>query len=379
MRIRKEKTEDEIENEKRENQIIKPKVLNDLSIIIQGKIFGTSEDPYEKQLTLQCIHSIRNLMPKAEIIVSTWEGEDVSDLPFDKVIFNKDPGAIAYTDLYPTLLNNNNRQITSTINGLRAAKHTYAIKMRGDCKFIDTDFTNYLREFPRGTQYAYFKKRIIIPTKYSRNPRRIAQLIHPSDIFQMGLREDLLSLWNIQLQPEPETTRAFPMEHKIFNNSLTGGYHRMKFGAEQYIWHSFCKKNGLDIELDHYSHLPVSKIVASDMSIINNFVIEDAALLGVVLPKKMLYHFDRDLYTYKEWEDLSERYARGVSKPYKWALISQVYYSNISRIVWRAQHRLFKFGVSDFVKVFNSYVRKPRTPFTSNTIRNTIQQSDLTV
>lgn len=358
-----------IEKEKQEKlqlALLKQKVLKSISVVVQGKVFGEPGEPYEKQLTLQCIESIRNLMPKAEIILSTWQGATVDHLDVDQVVYNQDPGAIAYSVFEPNYLNNNNRQIVSTINGLKVATKLYAIKMRGDCRLNDTDFTDYLKDYPRGGKYAFFKNRIVIPIKYSRNPRRIAQLIHPSDIFQVGLLEDLISLWDIPLQPEPATTRAFPLEKRIFNNALTGGFHRMKFGAEQYIWYAFCKKQGLDLELKHFSHLPTDKILASDISIINNFVIQDSYLLGVNLPKKMFFSVDKNLYTYKEWYQLSKRYSKEVSPLYKYALIGQVYYSNISRIIWRATHKLSKFGLLDFMKSLRDYVfKRPVRPRSS--------------
>lgn len=337
-------------------EILRSTVLNDISVVIQGKILGLPGEPYQMQLTQQCIESVRNFIPAAEIILSTWEGSIVKHLKYDKVIFNKDPGAVSYSDLEPFFFNNNNRQIVSTYNGLKAATKTYAVKMRGDCKFTDTDFVYYLKEFPRGEQYSFFKQRIIIPTKYSRNPRRIAQLIHPSDIFQVGLLEDLLSLWSIPLQPEPETTRAIPVNKKIFNNSLRGGIHRMKFGAEQYTWYAFCKMRGLDLELKYFSNLPVSKILASDVSIINNFVIQDALKLGIILPAKMFDHYDEDLYTHEEWMNLSKRYAQKISGLDKFLLIAKVYQSNVSNIIWRVQHRLFKYGLINWLKTFKRYL-----------------------
>jgi hypothetical protein len=366
-------TIEKAKREKLEQELLKRKVLDSISVIVQGKVFGDPGDAYEKQLTMQCIESIRNFIPKAEIILSTWEGADVSHLDFDQVVFNQDPGAIAYSVFEPNYLNNNNRQIVSSLNGLKAATKHYAIKMRGDCRLNDTDFTNYFKPYPRGTQYAFFKSRIIIPIKYSRNPRRIAQLIHPSDIFQAGLREDLLNLWDIPLQPEPDTTRAFPLEKRIFNNALTGGLHRMKFGAEQYNWYAFCKKQGLDLELKHFSHLPADKILASDMSVINNFVIQDSYLLGVNLPKKMFFAADKNLYTHKEWYELTKRYSKEVSTAYKYALIGHVYASNISRILWRATHRLAKFGIVDFFRVLGNYVLKRPVRPQSTTVNASIQ------
>jgi len=353
-----------------ERKALKKKVVNDISVVIQGKVFGEPGDGFENQLTMQCISSIRNLLPNAEIVLSTWKGTVVSHLDYDKLVLNDDPGAISYSEKEPTYFNNNRRQTVSTLAGLNAATKTYAVKMRGDCKLSDVDFIYHLKDYPRGNRYRFFKQRVVIPTKYSRNPRRIAQLIHPSDIFQAGLLDDLLNLWDLPLQPEPETTRAIPEHKKVFNNALNGGYYRMKFGAEQYNWYAFCKKNGLDLELKHYSHIPANKILASDMSIINNFVIDDAIMLGVNLPKKMYVVHDKDLYTHAEWYYLSKKYLNETSKFYEFSLIFQVYLSNFKRIFWRMQHRLVKFGFKDFSKVLVTYLsRKTHTqpPVSSRT------------
>jgi hypothetical protein len=326
-------------------------ILNDISVIIQGKIFGAPGDAYEKQLTLHCIESVRKNLPAAEIIISTWAGSDVSHLNYDLVIFNNDPGATAYHIHDPNFLNNNNRQIVSTSAGLRAATKTYAIKMRGDCLINGTGFTNYLKEFPRADTYRFFKERVIILTHFSRNPRRIPQLIHPGDIFQVGLREDLLALWDIPQQPEPHTTRAFPIEKRIINNSLENSFYRMKFGSEQYIWYAFCKKNGLDLELKHFSHIPADKILKSDMSIINNFVIVEPEKIDVVLPERFVKYPFNDLYTHHEWEVLSQKYAQGISWFFEAGLIARVYKTNVLLVLKRAKSKLLTHGLKRFFTV----------------------------
>jgi hypothetical protein len=326
-------------------------ISKEFSVIIQGKIFGQLGQPYSKQLTLQCIDSIHKYLPGAEIIVSTWKDSEVDHLPADKVIFNEDPGATAYHIHDPSFYNNNNRQIVSTCNGLKAATRKYAIKMRGDCRLSGTQFLNYLKPYPRSEKYTFFKERVIIPTMFSRNPRRIPQLIHPSDIFQVGLTVDLLSLWDIPLQPEPETTRAYPLEKRIINNSLENSFYRMKFGSEQYIWYAFTKKHGLDMELKHFGNIPASKIMSSDWSIINNFVIAEPEKLDVILPKRFINYPFNDLYTHTEWAKLSRKYANGVTRWFKWCLITRVYLTNIMLIARRAFDKLIKHGPSKFFKV----------------------------
>jgi hypothetical protein len=326
-------------------------IIDSCSVVVQGKVFGNPGDAYSEQITLQCIESVRKVLPNAEIILSTWEGTDVSHLQVDKVVFNKDPGAIAYSDLNPKYLNNTNRQIVSTYNGLLAATQRFAIKLRGDCQLRDTSFQNFLKPYVRTEKYNFFKERVIIPTLYSRNPRRIAQLIHPSDIYQVGLLEDLLDIWSIPLQPEPYITRAIPKNKVILNDALVGSNFRMKFGPEQYIWYSIARQHGEDFELKHFSHLPVSKVMNSEWSIINNFVIADAEEIGLILPVKMQKLKVRDLYSHEEWKKLYHRYCiKGVSWPYKFGLITRVYLSNVRWIV---------------VRIFKSLIHKTKYLFIS--------------
>jgi hypothetical protein len=324
-------------------------ILNSCSVVVQGKVFGGPEDPSSEQVTLRCIESVRKVLPNAEIILSTWEGTDVSHLQVDKVVLNRDPGAIAYSDLNPSYLNNTNRQIVSTYSGLLAATQKYAIKLRGDCQLRDTSFLNFFKPYARTVKYKFFKERVIIPTLFSRNPRRIAQLIHPSDIYEVGLLEDLLSIWSIPLQPEPHITRAIPANKAILNDAFVGLNFRAKFGPEQYIWYSVARQHGEDFELKHFSHLPVTKIMESEWSIINNFVIADAGDIGLVLPVKMQKLKVRDLYSHEEWQKLYQRYCvTGVTLLYKLGLILQVYASNVRWIV---------------IRIFKSVIYKTKTLF----------------
>ena len=44
----------------------------DISVIVQGAI--------NKNETIKCLQSIRQYLPGAEIILSTWEGSNITDL-----------------------------------------------------------------------------------------------------------------------------------------------------------------------------------------------------------------------------------------------------------------------------------------------------------
>ena len=47
----------------------------DISVIVQG--------PINKKETPKCLKSIRKFLPEAEIILSTWQGTDISNLDYD--------------------------------------------------------------------------------------------------------------------------------------------------------------------------------------------------------------------------------------------------------------------------------------------------------
>jgi hypothetical protein len=215
----------------------------DFSVIIQGPIIGKRDGSIEEQQTLQCIKNIREKLPEAEIIISTWIGEDTNYLDFDKVVYNEDPGAITYNDFeLKNVYNNNNRQIVSTSNGLKLATRKYAIKMRSDLRIENTNFFNYLEKYKAYNKYKFFNQKILVSTFFSRNPEKLPLLYHISDLFQIGLTEDLQNLWNIDLQLEPETTRAFPYSKKIWNDPFRFNQYKMRYASEQYIWFAFTKK-----------------------------------------------------------------------------------------------------------------------------------------
>src|SRR3989337_2338878 len=137
---------------------------SDFSVVIQGPIMGKPGEAYEHQKTLHCLESIKQVLPDAEIILSTWKGSEYGHLFYDKIVLNDDPGAISYNDFeLKNVLNNNNRQIVSTYNGLKQASHKYSIKMRGDFKFESASFYSLMDKFTEVNKYRFFKHRILVP------------------------------------------------------------------------------------------------------------------------------------------------------------------------------------------------------------------------
>ena len=280
---------------------------SDFSVIIQGPILGKPGESSEMQLTMNCIESVRIVLPGSEIIVSTWVGSDISHLDYDKVVYSEDPGAITYNDFeLKDVFNNNNRQIVSTINGLNLSTKKYSIKLRPDFVFENSNFIEFIGKYEMSYKFKFFKNKIIVLTLASRDSSKTPLLFAISDLFQVGLTEDLKKLWNIPLQPEPYTTRAFPYEKQFLNDPFKNNQYKMKYSSEQYIWYSFAKLNNLDISLKYFCEIPINKIGKSIISIVDNFAIYNPEQLGVKPPKKLMHSLDL-MISNSKWQFMYEK------------------------------------------------------------------------
>ena len=166
---------------------------NDISVVVQGAV--------DKYITPLCLASIREHLPGAEIILSTWEGTNVEGLDYDQVLLNKDPGGYDYWNQEYTIKGNTNRQIYSTIQGLRTAKGKYAAKVRTDFVFESAGFISWFNKYPaRNDEYSFFESKVICCDNFSRDPRyqhrlRFLRLVlHPSDFFFFGYKDDLIKI-----------------------------------------------------------------------------------------------------------------------------------------------------------------------------------------
>lgn len=105
----------------------------DISVVVQGAI-----NPTETPKTLK---SIREYLPDAQIILSTWEGADVNGLDYDILIENKDPGTVLLISRKnKKIYNNVNRQLLSIQEGLKKVERKYTLKFRSDLILENANF-----------------------------------------------------------------------------------------------------------------------------------------------------------------------------------------------------------------------------------------------
>jgi len=294
--------------------------LAEISVIVQGPIYGANAATEDEKYTKRCCEQIRKLLPKSEVILSTWENSDVTGIDADVVVFSKDPGAVVMSLDGIDRPNNTNRMIVSTKAGLQRASNKYAIKMRSDMVLENLDFVKKFKNFPVNDSDCYLEQRIISlsANNYLRGKDVIFTI---SDWFEFGYTADLLKLWDIPLQNNEEFLET---DGKLrFEDNLV---------AEAYIWVSFLKKiRKYDyLSLNYKDVVPLTKenIDAYEQSLAEYVVLYNGKQLGLnsfKLPNKNYVRRDfakASCFTHTEWMKL---YKKHIDRKYKVSFILEDY------------------------------------------------------
>ena len=245
---------------------------SEISVIVQGAV--------SSDLTKTCLNSVRKELPGAEIILSTWEGSDVSNLNYDQVLFNKDPGG--FTDKrVPWFTNNCSRMILSSKNGCLAAGNPYILKIRTDVEMLSADFLKHYNDLPRRSEeYFFFNHRLLCSSyffkKYADSPemKSMPTPFHIGDWFQFGLSEDMKKLYNIPLPKEPDFTDYFLTHpyHSVRQN-LFAPCHRLT--PEQYLLLTALQKDFPELKMETVADYNTENIIQYEKIVANNFIILD--------------------------------------------------------------------------------------------------------
>lgn len=225
-----------------------------LTFVIQGSI-------KRKEEVKQSISSVRFFFPDSKIILSTWEGSDYSNLDFDELVLSKDTPLVSRFYKNLSIENNINRQIISTINGLRKVHTKFAAKIRTDIVLKSDNLLKILTQANERSINSFFSSKIIIPYDLSVNPYRVKLLFHFNDWFVAGRTSDLRKLYNIPLMSMKDLNYNLKPLKKYnfytFKNWINNNVKRdelkhiliARFIPEQYIFKfAALKKNKLDFK-----------------------------------------------------------------------------------------------------------------------------------
>ena len=306
----------------------------EISVIVQGAI--------HEEYTPMVINSIRKYLPKAELILSTWKNSKVENLDYDTLIENIDPGAEV---LFPQWgqKHNLNRQIISTLNGIKKAQRKYVLKIRTDILLKNNHFLLYFDKFnDRCETCKILNKRVIICNYYARHPEVFP--FHISDWVMFGLKEDILNIWNIPIAPEPETTKWF-YSHNLLRQHLEPGpysHFRHRYCAEQYIWASFLKKY-IDLNFDNMFDNNIRNIEYTKISFANNLVIISPLQFGIIFLKNKIKK-ENDIYNFIQWQELYRIYCNPNYKmPFLQKLSHNQKYNNLKNKLKKHLNKVFVF------------------------------------
>lgn len=160
-----------------------------ITVVVQGAIV-----PDRGRGTREVCESIRKLLPRAEIILSTWENSNYKGISCDKVLENKDPGVLEsqYHGRENNAVRNNfNRQLISTLYGIREAGREYVMKLRSDSFLQDISFLRFYEKYGREQRIACFEPR----NPWGEFPNQLSLC----DFWFFAPKEKMLKLWDIPL------------------------------------------------------------------------------------------------------------------------------------------------------------------------------------
>lgn len=272
----------------------------EISVVVQGAI--------SKDFTKKTLNSIRNTLPDAEIILSTWKGSKVDGLNYDVLVENEDPGSVVF---FPKLdqYYNLNRQIVSTKGGLAKASRKYILKTRSDIELKRAGFLEFFDKFSaRNENIKILKKRVITCNYYAEKPDYMP--FHIGDWVFFGLAADVKNIWEIPLAPELEITTWFeshPLTPQHQDQSHPLHFYRHRFSAEQYVWSQFLRKY-TKLNFDHIFDISPENCEITNLSFANNVVIISPKQYGIRFLKRYLANEEKTMYNFYDWQFLYKKY-----------------------------------------------------------------------
>ncbi|MCI8285824.1 MAG: hypothetical protein HFE90_11335 [Firmicutes bacterium] len=276
----------------------------DISVVVQGAVCD---------YTSTCISSIREYLPGAEIVLSTWEGTNTDGLDYDILVLSEDPGAFDCHNYDFQKVNNVERQVKSTYEGLKMATKKYAVKIRTDFSLTSANFLNWHNKYTRkNKECSFFDERLLCCTIYSRNPRytynRGLQLVaHPSDFFFFGLKSDVLRLYNMDLICEEDKiwfARKYPNNYV---NDLP------RFVPEQFLWVNFLSKyiNNINMLPKDKEDIRSDIIKFSEKNLAANLILLSPIQLGITCNRDIFSEaMPETCFTHWDWKQLYFYYCK---------------------------------------------------------------------
>jgi hypothetical protein len=256
---------------------------NEISVVVQGPVLREQDRPTgHANQTQEVLRSIRGVLPQAKIILSTWEGVDISGLSFDLVIFSRDPGSTGPREKSTSA--NIVRQIVSSKRGLEVVQTRYALKLRTDTLLTSAKFTDIWEIYSQGLlRNRCFKRRILVSATFTPCPRYCPSPYWVSDFFAFGLTEDVQYLWDI---PSPTLAKMQDDEAYRTQRIESGTKITPPTNAEQKLILSMASKAGIHEKVATVTSINPFCLIRSEIFIASHFIPVDPLEAGFELPER---------------------------------------------------------------------------------------------
>jgi hypothetical protein len=253
---------------------------SDFTFVVQGPVVAGSP-----LTTHDCTRSIRRFFPESRIILSTWEGSNVTGIDCDELLLNVDPGAPC-DSCFPgspyNRPNSVNRMIVSTAAGIAASRTPWSVRVRSDFVFTTAallELDSTCRELFGKTdpRWQVFEEPILCPSLYAVDTFKQPLAYHPSDMLHVGRTTDLRRLWNAPLMTPGQL--AFCIHNDLDNHEYRLA---MQFVPEQWVWLSCLSRAGIACHTPSwYYHISPAIEHDSIRLLLNNFMVVDYRDCGV--------------------------------------------------------------------------------------------------
>ena len=288
----------------------------DLSVVFCGP-FETAQSDFPG--TLESAQRVRALLPQAELLLATWEGQPLeADFggTFDRVLLLKDPGITVIRRLSGSEFKVNYRRLVfAALEGARAAKREWLWRLRCDCHVEHAEALNfYTKEAKNFEQnpWSVFRSPVLIPSLYTRNARRGGAIFHASDLMHLGRSEDLVNLFSAGVNgPFYKNFLGVGDGGELFPEQMLwlSALYEFRSGETRWeAWNAACR--GTAAGRPGRSLNP-SAVIASDLSFLGNFLVGDFAQLGLSFKKDFASQgWSRNCYKPSEFARTREEYGR---------------------------------------------------------------------
>lgn len=279
---------------------------SNLSIVIQGAISSQEE-------IVEIINSYRAILPKSEIIISTWP--DFKNLvPKDEiVIISNDPGPIDVSEVGGRTNNNFNRQLISSKRGIEIASRTFVLKVRSDLAAIDDSIFKKFNEVIISSQKinkSYFKDKplLIISNESSKKPSLFRGYLHFCDWFMLAKKEEVSKIFDMNiLAKEDLLFRKLEEIPKIYDELKLP---KEKWSAETYLWTNYLS-NYYDFHMlnefdESYALKEIHDNFVADHLVILDYKKSGLRILKNIYKDRVFFKYNYE-YSYDDWLLLSSR------------------------------------------------------------------------